>query len=129
MDEVVQDYVNKAKEVVESLRSLRNDRGRPIPVVTTSKLRNLLSMTADIYNEVRLSRDDKVTGELKDRISYLKVRCLYEAGRDESVRVFVEKGDLLQCIDSIKTKQDYIEFSHYMEALVAWRKYLCSNDD
>ena len=123
-------YVDEAQEVVKALMDAKQPRtNKPIPMVTTSKLRNLLSMTADIYNEVRLLRIEELDADMKDRISYLRVRCVYEAGRDESVKVFVDKSGILGKLKTIKTKKDYIDFSHYMESLVAWRKYLCEKDD
>lgn len=124
-----ENFVDEAQTVIESLKQLKDAKGKPVPVVTTSKLRNLLAMAADIYNEVRLSRDAELNDELKERIAYLRVRCVYEAGRDPAVKRFVEKSGVLKLLKDIKTKDDYIRFSRYMEALVAWRKYLCEKDD
>ena len=125
-----ENFVDKAEKTVKTLLQPKNPKtGRPIPIVTTSKIRNLLGMTADLYNEVRLLRSAELDAEFKERLSYLRVRCLYEAGRDESVRQFVEKSEILTMLAGIKTKADYINFSHYMEALVAWRKYLGERDD
>ena len=47
-----QNYVDEAEKVIKSLMGKKDQRGRDIPIVTTSKLRNLLAMSADIYNEV-----------------------------------------------------------------------------
>lgn len=48
-------YVDKAEKVISDLaeESKVKNRGR-VNIVTTSKLRNLLAMTADIYNQVLL---------------------------------------------------------------------------
>ena len=45
-------YVDKAEKVISDLaeESKVKNRGR-VNIVTTSKLRNLLAMTADIYNQ------------------------------------------------------------------------------
>lgn len=50
-------YVDKAEKVISDLaeESKVKNRGR-VNIVTTSKLRNLLAMTADIYNQVLLIR-------------------------------------------------------------------------
>ncbi len=125
-----ENYVDEARNVINTLMNMKDQRtGRPIPVVTTSKIRNLLSMSADIYNEVRLMRDGDLEDGINERISYLRVRCVYEAGRDKAVNSFVEKSGILAKMKNIKTKSDYINFSRYMEALVAWRKYLCESDE
>ncbi len=121
-------YVEKAEKVIRGLDNEKNDRGRPIKVVTTSQIRNLLAMTADIYNEVMLLRQETLDDDFKGKISYLRVRCLYEAGRDESVKVFVKNSSLLDILPEISTKKDYILFNHYMEALVAWHKYCHGKD-
>ena len=38
-------YVDLAEKAIKSLDNEKNDRGRPIRVVTTSQIRNLLAMT------------------------------------------------------------------------------------
>ena len=121
-------YVDLAEKAIKSLDNEKNDRGRPIRVVTTSQIRNLLAMTADIYNEVMLLRQEQLDEELKGKISYLRVRCLYEAGRDESVKAFVQNSSLLEILPTIVTKKDYILFNHYMESLNAWHKYCHGKD-
>jgi CRISPR-associated protein Csm2 len=121
-------YVDLAEKAIKSLDNEKNDRGRPIRVVTTSQIRNLLAMTADIYNEVMLLRQEQLDEELKGKISYLRVRCLYEAGRDESVKAFVQNSSLLEILPTIVTKKDYILFNHYMESLIAWHKYCHGKD-
>ena len=125
-----ENYLDKAEKIIGDLQNSKNPKtGKPIAIVTTSKIRNLLSMSADIYNEVRLFRGTELDEAIKERIAYLRLRCLYEAGREESVRLFVEQSGILEMLANVKTKADYVEFSHYMEALVAWRKFLCGRDD
>lgn len=121
-------FVDKAEAVIRRLKEVKNDRGKSISLVTTSQIRNLLSMTADIYNDVMLLRDNVLTEKIKERISYLRIRCLYEAGREETVKYFVEHSKLLDILPGIENRQDYILFSHYMEALVAWHRYLGGRD-
>ncbi|MBO6179605.1 MAG: type III-A CRISPR-associated protein Csm2 [Selenomonadaceae bacterium] len=122
-------YVDEAKVVIEKLKNAKNQYGKPIKIVSTSQIRNLLSMTADIYNQVKLSSADELTKDIKDQLQYLRVRIVYDAGREESVKDFVKTGKILEKLKVVKTKEDYITFSRYMEALVAWRKYLCEKDD
>lgn len=99
-------------------------------IVTTSKIRNLLAMTADIYNEVVNSRSERLSAEIIGKINYLKIRCVYEAGRDVGVKKLVEKAEILKHIDEIKgSRAQYILFSRYMEALVAYRKFHGGRDE
>ena len=123
-----ENFVDQAEQAIRNLNTAKNDRGRAIRVVSTSQLRNLLSMTADIYNKVMQLRVDALDERVKGRISYLRVRCIYESGRNESVKAFVEESKLLDILPSIATRKDYVLFSQYMEALVAWRKYLYAQD-
>ncbi|MCR5129440.1 MAG: type III-A CRISPR-associated protein Csm2 [Lachnospiraceae bacterium] len=121
-------YVKKADDVMKAL-SQNTDKWGNIKMVTTSQIRNLLAMTADIYNEVRISRDEKLDDEIKSRLNYLKVRFVYEAGRTGDVKDFVEKAEILQCLDEIQgSRSRYLLFSKYMEALVAYHKLYGGKD-
>ena len=73
---------------------------------------------------------DVLTEEVKSRIEYLKVRFLYEAGRDEKgVKQLVENANLLGVLKNVKgSKKNYILFNRYMEALVAFHRYYGGDD-
>ena len=92
---------------------------------TTTKLRNLLSLSSDIYNMVIHQNGDKLTEEIKSKIEYLRVRFIYEAGRDENgIKRLVENANLLGVLKNIKgSKKNYILFNRYLEALVAFHRY------
>lgn len=62
-------YVDKAEKVIKELaeESKQRNRGR-VDMVTTSKLRNLLAMTADIYNQVLTWQSETLSDELNGRI-------------------------------------------------------------
>lgn len=121
-------YVKEAENVIQSLAQNKDQRGNP-KMITTSQIRNLLAMTADIYNEVQMTMGDELTEQVRGRINYLKIRFVYEAGRDTRLmKSFVEKAKILQCIDEIKCKSDFILFNHYMEALVAYHKFYGGKD-
>ena len=97
-------------------------------MVTTSKLRNLLAMTADIYNQVLVCQEEVLSDDICGRIEYLRVRFMYEYGRDDSkerkVKNFIDKTNILVLLKEVgKTKHNYILFSKYMEALIAFHKY------
>ena len=126
-----ENYVDKARDVIEKLKNCTNDRGWTIDLLSTSKIRNVLAMTANIYNEVMLLTDSVLTDKIKEQITYLRIRCIYEAGRNgnEPVKYFVKESGILEILPSIESRKEYILFSHYMEALVAWRKYLGGKDD
>lgn len=123
-------YVDIAEKVITSLTSRKDQKGRPVQIVTTSKIRNLLAMTADIYNEVMNCHDEKLNDEICSRIEYLRVRFLYEAGREPSVKNLVEAAGIIDLLKSINgSKKKYILFSRYMESLVAFRKFYGGKDE
>jgi CRISPR-associated protein Csm2 len=125
-----ENYVAKAESVILKLSKQVNKQGKVVAMVTNSKIRNLLSMSADIYNQVLDCKDDKLPQELNGRIEYLRVRYIYEAGREPKVKDLVIQGELLEIMKEIQgSKKNYILYYHYMEALVAFKRFWNKNDD
>lgn len=129
-----QNYVDEAEKVILKLKEMeekaRREKKKAMPVVTTSKLRNLLAMAADIYNEVTNIAGDKLNEQICSRIEYLRVRFLYEAGREESVKNLVNEAGIIDILKEIKgSKKNYILFNRYMESLVAFRKFHVERDE
>lgn len=126
-------YVDEAEKVIQALKNKKNPRtGRDIPMVTTSKIRNLLAMTADIYNETLNVPGNRLPERLNDRIEYLRVRFVYEAGKDSEGKVknFVTEAKILEILREIKgEKENFILFNHYMEALVAFHRFYDGRDN
>ncbi len=123
-------YVDRAESAIKRLQKMKDKKDRYIPIVTTSKIRNLLAMTAGIYNDVLNIKGERLPQDITGRIQYLKVRFVYEAGREQGVKNLVEKAEILECLDGIgSSRQNYILFSRYMEALVAFRKFIGGRDD
>lgn len=125
-----QNYVDEAERVIKALIVQEERNARNMPLVTTSKLRNLLAMSADIYNEVINQKEDKLSEDICARIEYLRVRFLYESGRENSVKNLVVESKLIDVLKEINgSRKKYILFSRYMEALVAFRKFYGKKDD
>lgn len=124
-------YVDEAEKAITELKNLKDQKGKPFQMVTTSKIRGLLSMMADIYNEVMSYPEEKLSADIVSRIEYLRVRFLYDAGRDkdQAVKRFLETTKILDVLANVKgNKKQYILFYRYMEALVAFHKYLGGKD-
>lgn len=125
MELTKENYVDTAEKVMKEICCME-----PKKIVTTSKIRNILGMISDIYNDVRHISGDKLDSDMIGRIQYLKLHVVYEAGREKSVKILVDKAGLLPAINSIgSSKEQLILFCHYMEALVAYRKYLGGRDE
>jgi CRISPR-associated protein Csm2 len=128
MPAIETDYVAQAKRVMESLRPTDRE-GREKGGLTTSQIRNLLSLTSQIFDEAEGVSGDVIPQGLLDKVQYLRVRFVYQAGREPAVSAFVQEAKLLSALEEIKTSREkLIEFCRYMEALVAYKKYLDPND-
>ena len=120
-------YSDVAQNVIKTW-SQPNKYGR-INIISTSQLRNILTMSADIYNQV-VPLEKDLTDEINSRIEYLRVRCFYEAGRERLVKNFMEKSQIPEILREINgEKKNFILFNHYLEALVAFRKYYGGKDE
>lgn len=123
-----QNYVDEAERVIQSMIEIRRD-GQHMPL-TTSKLRNLLAMAAELKTDAQHSREAELSPEMQNRIQYLKIRIAYEAGRDMTsgrpgpVKKFIENASLLEYASEIKgNRKALLLFCDYMEALTAYHKY------
>ncbi len=112
-------YVEEAEQIIQILKQ-ENKR-----LISTSKLRNILSMLAGLYNRVVHSQEkNTLEKDIQSDLKYCKMRCAYEAGRDPEVRKFVDKTHIMEYIDGIgNSKERFILYYRYVEALVAYHKY------
>ncbi|MFT9049859.1 type III-A CRISPR-associated protein Csm2 [Liquorilactobacillus nagelii] len=113
-------YVQEAENVILEMKSknFRCDREE----LTNSQLRNLLSLTSTIYDEVLSQGFESIT----DRLAYLRIQFVYQSGRNKAVKKLVELADILNILAEVqdrKNKDLLVRFCHYMEALVAYFKF------
>lgn len=115
---VPDDYVDAAEKVMQA-------HMKGAKQITTTKLRSFLSLIDDVYNVENLRTDPTLLPESQLKIMRLRVRVTYDAGRDEEVKTFVEQAKLLSYLKGIGTSRNaMIKLAHYMEALVAYHRYL-----
>ena len=123
-----ENYVDKAEKAIKNLK--RNERDKRNPdafLLTTSKIRNLLNLTSNLYDE----SNSKDYSRLKDKVAYLRVQFVYQAGREFSVKNLVEEADILRALQELqqmKNKETLQRFCRYMEALVAYFKFYGGKD-
>lgn len=121
-----ENYVSQAEAVIKRLI----DENGKNKILTTSKIRKLLSMISDMYTKAKRLKSNTLNSDLLTKIQYFKMHTVYEAGRESSVKKFVEEAQITNQIDKIKTdREKLILFCHYMEALVAYRKFLGGRDE
>ena len=125
---VPENYVDEAERIMRALISSGT-------TVTTSKIRNLLSLVTDIYNDESIRTEDKLKPDSVVKLNLMRVRVAYEYGRDNGdsvgkdkvypMREFITQAHLREYLKGISTdRADLIRFAHYMEALVAFHRYL-----
>ncbi|MCM1578183.1 MAG: type III-A CRISPR-associated protein Csm2 [Ruminococcus sp.] len=113
-------YVKQAEDVIRSLETDRNG----VVAVTSSQMRNLLTLVNELYNAVRNDTSQKLSDELVSRTQYVKMRIAYNAGRDKKVKEFAEKSKIMDYLDGAgDSREELILVCHYMEALVAYHKF------
>lgn len=118
-----ENYVDEADKV---MRALFENRSR----ITTTKLRGFLTLVNDIYNAENLRTETELSSESKLKLMRLRVRVVYDAGRERDVKDFVEKAKLLEYLKGVgDSREAMIHFAHYMEALVAYHRYLGGRDN
>lgn len=115
-------YANQADQIILDLKT---SMGRDYQNFTTSKIRNILAKVSEIYNDVLAEQNETLSPELQSRIEYLKVRLVYECGREPRViKPFVDKAGLLELLKGIGgSRQNFSDFARYMEALVAYHRF------
>ena len=100
--------------------------------ISTTKIRNLLGLLTDCYQSENRTTAEKIALESAEALDALHVRMINEIGRDKSnsnnnVGPFVRETELLQYLAGVRgsrNRKALLRFYHYMEALVAYHKYM-----
>lgn len=96
----------------------------------TSQLRQILSGAAIVKN--RIDREsvasEKLSVEIQNEISYLKLKLIYQLGRNEGLKKAFEGGkgvNLPGIIGNIgDSKEKFNRFYRLLESIVAYRRFL-----
>ena len=120
-----QNYVDIAERAIKDL--IKTDKsGKAKLFLSTSKIRNILSMVSELYTDAQHARGEKLSEDMVGRVQYLRMRIAYEAGREgreNAVKEFANTAELLPRISEIgNSRQKLLLFCNYMEALVAYHK-------
>ena len=114
---IPEDFVDAAEQVILQIAAQDNR-------ITNTKLRNLYSLITDISNVENLRTDKELLPESRTQLMMARVRMVYEAGRENSVKFFLQKARLLEYMKDIGTdREKLMRYSHYMEALVAYHRF------
>jgi CRISPR-associated protein Csm2 len=96
--------------------------------ISRTKLRDWYQYVTIIYNDVTTDVENKNWEHNLERIKYLKIKYMYDIGRDmeshdEKLKNFDDCFKLVSRIEKIKDKEQFKEFAKYFEAIVAFLKY------
>lgn len=112
-------YVDRAEEVILKLKEEGKGRIR----LTTSQIRNILTITSTIYDNAKRKKGPLDEEELMS-VQLLRTKFVYESGRDRNVEQFLQIADLINLIKSVgDSREKLILFCKYMEALVAYHRF------
>ena len=108
------DYLDQAEELMRT----------GVKLITTSKIRRLLSLVTKVYNEEILRNETELSADSLAAVGMMRIRFAYECGRDSKVKNFVESARLMNYLKGIgNSRESFIQFAQYMEALVAYHKF------
>lgn len=127
------DVVTEAEKAIKGLQYKDRYDNTKIDV-TTSQIRKFLTAVNVVRNKVDLYKAknkgaEALSKELTAEIKFLKVNLLYQAGRTAAVKQFMTVSKLDIIIDSIgDSLARFVKFTKYVEALVAYHKFLGGKD-
>ena len=130
--------MNIVKKAEESIKALGKPNIKNPDVlelnIKANQIRKILSTVNILKNKVDIYKINNLqastlSDELSMEVEFLRVNIAYQAGRDKTVKEFVEKTDLLNMIKKINGNiKAFEEFCKYVEALVAFHKYYGGKD-
>lgn len=135
----MENIVDKAELAIKSIgKPDKNNPNKLYIKLKTNQIRkiltavNILKNKVDIY-KIANPQAKKLDEELQMEIEFLRVNIAYQIGREKGkenlVREFVEKADLLNMVKDINGDIKAFEnFCRYIEALVAFHKFYGGQD-
>ena len=112
------DVVTEAEKAIKGLQY--KDRYDNTKIVVRNKV--------DLY-KAKNKGAEALSKELTAEIKFLKVNLLYQAGRTAAVKQFMTVSKLDIIIDGIgDSLARFVKFTKYVEALVAYHKFLGGKD-
>lgn len=99
--------------------------GVNFPKLTMTKLRGIYGLIMNVYTRINVPEDFE---KYKSEIQYLKVKMAYEAGRELSVKDFLDKTFLMHALDYVTSYDEFVLYCRYAESLVAYFKFYGGKD-
>jgi CRISPR-associated protein Csm2 len=101
MEDIVLQAEKVMKHLMESSASTNTRFHGREKKLTTSQIRKFLTAVNTVTNKVNVYKtkhlgESLLSDELAAEVKYLKVKIIYQAGREGTVRAFVNEADLLK---------------------------------
>lgn len=113
-------FTEEAEWVINQINNSKNKK------VKSSQIRKILALVNQMDFKLSNYHDNKINEEIKNMLLNLKIRIIYQSGRENTVKDFVTKGELLEKIGIIlknESTSELSEYIRYIEALVAYHKF------
>lgn len=95
--------------------------------ITNTQLRLILSNSIIIKNKIKNNNNnnnEKLSIEIQNEIKYLLIKLIYQAGKEDKVKKFIEDFKMVDKIKQIgDSAKKFNEFYRYLEEIVAYSKY------
>ncbi len=131
----MENIVEEAEKVIKSLVQ-KDNQGNERIKLTTGQIRKFLTAVNRTANKVAVYRSQNpqakaMPEELAGEIQYLQVQLVYQAGRERTVKEFIDgnHANLIARIKAIGNSFERFEsFCRFVEALVAYHKFHGGSD-
>lgn len=127
-------YVDQAEEIMREWSKEARPRQNVFPM-STSQIRQVLSRANEIQNRIiRYEMDnakagDELPKEIVDKILSMRVKLVYQAGRENAVKEFVKRTKIDKRLAEVgNSASKFKNFFSYLEALVAFHRYYGGKD-
>ena len=110
-------FADMAEKVIQKHAELRS-------TITSTQLRGLFALMTELREMIRVRQVSVLDTNLMSHVQYIKMRFAYAAGRESSVKIFMQQTRLIECLDTVRDSVRQFEMvCKYAEALVAYHKY------
>jgi CRISPR-associated protein Csm2 len=118
-------YASTAEDLMDAYMQQYKQERNASRLLTTTTLRSIYALIMNIYVKIRTPQEYE---DAKPDIQYLKVRMAYEAGREDSVKNFLNDTHLRSLVDGVTSYEQFMLYCRYAEALVAYFKFFGGKD-
>ena len=107
-------WFDKAKKVIENNKDKK---------LTYTQLRNMLSVFNALQEKFNKNNNENLTEDEKNDLNYVKIKLIYMSAKGEYID-FYKTTQIEQRLEIINTKKEFKDLLKYIEALVAYHKFI-----